>query len=612
MSSCSYGNNSDRACGPSDFVRNGKSSRKGGNGGAGKHNKGSGSKNSSGGGKRECLNCRSTDHSAKYCPHSCGWCGMRGHKKDFCHRKKKGEPPCEGSPWMDIFLKHNPETGGAAVEVQRETYDARPHCVSHCASETAAMPNSMDYAQKAAKFVTDEDLVALRKEQQETHMRMLKDQTGVDYSLRVALKMHVEGCPCPNCRVPCGTPVEEPELVVRRARRMNGKVPYTVTTFSGGNFSSWEEIPATEITDANTNRKIQDYGKFCFYKGDIVVVVYLFVKDGTAEKTQISAINRDLTKGLPAVMRANFQVHKTVTHDGTPICPPDAIVGLMRVGAMPAELEIADLIWATGVFTFDEWESFTDFCADKTAVLEDQQRQHQMDVDRFYKFGPKQVEFPTYVLFTVPDGIPPDVSEYELKPLIERSVPGCLPGIRRGSDRISCDRDGTITITRLPYLNRSIPSTDTEQLERWKSSVAKWFAKNRNGLVRQIRCKHKELKEAAAARKSAAAAKALPTAQMTWSKGSHRSKAAKGKESKGFGPTSQSSVGKCLAKSVEPVRTTETVERPVVSDAEVAEVVRIIKAETKTPEEEKFRAKIVRLLAKLSQSHRLQSLLKKR
>ena len=518
---------------------------------------------------------------------------------------RNGEPPCERSPWMDIFLKHNPETGGAAVEVQRKTYDARPHCVSHCASETAAMPNSMDYAQKAAKFVTNEDLVALREGQEMDHMRMLKEQTGVEYSRKVALKMHVDGCPCPNCRVPCGAPVEERDLVVRKARRKNGNVSYSVANFSGGDFSGWGEIPATEIPEPNTNRKIQDCGKFCFYKGDTVVVVYLFVKDGTAEKTQISAINREVTKGLSAAMRANFQVHKTVTPDGTPISPPDAIVGLMmRDGVMPAELEIADLIWATGVFTFDEWESFTNFCADKTAVQEEQQLQHQMDVDKFNSFGAEQVEFPTYELFTLPMCIPPDVSEHDLKPLIESSVPGCLSSTRRGFDRITCG-NRTVWLTRLPNLDRSIPGTDTAQLERWESSVAEWFAKNQNRLVRQIRRRHKELKEAAAARKRAAAAKALPTAQMTKSKGAHRSAAAKAKEVKGFGPTSKPSVGKCNDKSVKPVRTTETIEKPVVSDAEVAEVKRIIKAETKTPEEEKFRAKIVRILASLGQSRRL-------
>jgi hypothetical protein len=454
---------------------------------------------------------------------------------------------------MDIFLKHNPETGGAAVEVQLRTFDATADCDSCCAGAAAVAPLT-GYAHTTKKFVTDKALDALRKEQQETHMRMLNERTGVDYSLRVGLKMYVEGCPCPNCRVPCGASVEEPELVVRKARRMNGNVSYTVTHFSEGGFSSWEEIPATEIPEANTNRKIQDCGKFCFYKGYTVVVVHLFVKDGTAEKTQISKINRDLTKGLPAVMRVNFQVHKTTTHNGTPMCPPDAIVGLMmRDGVMPAELEIADLIWATGVFTFDEWESFTNFCADKTAVLEDQQLQHQMDVDKFDKFGPEQVEFPTYALFTVPMcSIPPD-AERGLKPLIERSVLGCLSGTRRGYDRISYV-DGTVMLTRLPNLDRSIPGTDTAQLERWKSSIAEWFAKNRNGLVRQIRCKHKELKEAAAARKRAAAAKALPTAQMTRSKGAHRSGAAKAKEVKGFGPTSKSSVGKCPAKSVEPVQ----------------------------------------------------------
>lgn len=519
---------------------------------------------------------------------------------------KNDEPPCKGSPWMDIFLKHNPETGGAAVEVQRKTYDARPHCVSHCASKTAAMPNSMDYAKTAANFVTDKALDALREEQQETHMRILRERTGVDHSPRVALKMHVEGCPCPNCRVPCGAPVKEPELVVRKARRMNGNVSYTVATLSGGNFSSWEKIPATKIPEANTNRKIQDCGKFCFYKEGTVVVVYLFVKDGTAEKTQISAINRDLTRGLPADMRVNFQVHKTVTPHGTPMCPPDAIMGLMmRDGVMSAELEIADLIWATGAFTYDEWKSFTDFCADKVAVLTDQQSQHQMDVDRFVKLGHEQVEFPTHVLFTVPEGIPLDVSKRELKLLIERSVPGCLPGIRRGSDRISCDRDGTITITRLPYLNRSIPTVNAAQLESWKSSVAKWFAKNRNGLVRQIRCKHKELKEAAAARKRAAAAKAQPTAQMTRSKGAHRSGAAKAKEVKGFGPTSKSSVGKCPAKSVEPVRKTETVEKPVVSDAEIAEFKRIVKSDSRSTEEEAFRQQILAKLRDLRQLNRL-------
>lgn len=606
MSYYSYGKNSGRACGPSDFVRNGKSFRKEGNGGAGKHNKGDENRRSSGGGKRECLNCRSTDHSAKYCPHSCGWCGMKGHKKDFCHKRKNGEPPCEGSPWTDIFREHNPETGGAAVKVQRQTYDARPHCVPHCASKTAAIPNSMDYAQKAAKIVTAEDLDALKKEQQETHMRMLKEQTGVDYSLRVALKMYVEGCPCPNCRVPCGTPVEEPGLVVRRASRRNGNVSYTVTTFSGGDFSSWEEIPATEIPEANTNRKIQDCGKFCFYKGDTVVVIYLFVKDDTAEKTQISAINRNLTRGLPPDMRTNFQVHKTVTRNGTPMCPPDAIVGLMmRDGVMPAELEIADLIWATGVFTFDEWESFTDFCADKTAVLTDQQSQHQMDVDRFDKFGPEQVEFPTHALFTVPMcSIPPDVSERDLKSLIERSVLGCLSGTRRGYDRISYV-DGTVMLTRLPNLDRSIPGTNTVQLKGWESSVAEWFAKNRNGLVRQIRSKHKELKEAAAARKRAAAAKALPTTQMTRSKGAHRSGAAKAKDTRDFGPTSRPSVGKCTAKSVKPVQTTETVKKPAVSDAEIAEVKRIISSDSKTADEEAYRKQILAKLKDLRQLHRL-------
>jgi len=437
-------------------------------------------------------------------------------------------------------------------------------------------------------------------------MRMLKEQTGVDYSPRVALKMHVDGCPCPNCRVPCGASVEVSELVVRKARRMNGKVPYTVTTLSGGDFSSWEEIPATEIPAANTNRKIQDCGKFCFYKGDTVVVVYLFVKDDTGERNQIFVINRHLTRGLPADMRANFQVHKTTTHNGIPMCPPDAIVGLMmRDGVMPAELEIADLIWATGVFTFDEWESFTDFCADKTAVLEDQQLQHQMDVDKFEKFGPKQIEFPTYALFTVTTcSFPPDVSESELKPLIERSVPGCLSGTRRGYDRISFV-DGTVMLTRLPNMDGSIPGTGTAQLERWESSIAKWFANNRNSLVRQIRCKHKELKEAAAARKRAAAAKALPTGQMTWSKGAHRSKAAKAKEVKGFGPTSKSSVGKCPAKSVEPVRTTETVEKPVVSDAEIAEFKRIVRSDSRSPEEEAFRKQLLAKLKDLRQLHRL-------
>jgi len=379
-----------------------------------------------------------------------------------------------------------------------------------------------------------------------------------------------------------------------------------VTTLSGGDFSSWEEIPATEIPAANTNRKIQDCGKFCFYKGDTVVVVYLFVKDDTGERNQIFVINRHLTRGLPADMRANFQVHKTTTHNGIPMCPPDAIVGLMmRDGVMPAELEIADLIWATGVFTFDEWESFTDFCADKTAVLEDQQLQHQMDVDKFEKFGPKQIEFPTYALFTVTTcSFPPDVSESELKPLIERSVPGCLSGTRRGYDRISFV-DGTVMLTRLPNMDGSIPGTGTAQLERWESSIAKWFANNRNSLVRQIRCKHKELKEAAAARKRAAAAKALPTGQMTWSKGAHRSKAAKAKEVKGFGPTSQSSVGKCPAKSVEPVRTTETVEKPVVSDAEIAEFKRIVRSDSRSPEEEAFRKQLLAKLKDLRQLHRL-------
>lgn len=604
MSSYNYGNNSNRACGSSNFVCNGKSSRKGGNGGAGKHNREGGNRRSSRRGKRECLNCRSTDHSARGCPHSCGWCGKRGHKKDFCHRMKNGEPPCEGSPWTDTFRQDNPEMCVPVVEVQRKTYDATADYDSLCTGAAAVAPLT-GYANTTKKFVTDEDLVALKMEQERTHMRMLKERTEVDYSPRVALKMHVEGCPCPNCRVPCGASVEEPELVVRKARRMNGNVSYTVTTLSGGDFSSWEEIPATEIPAANTNRKIQDCGTFCLYNGDTVVVVYLFVKDDTAEKTQISAINRDLTRGLPADMRVNFQVHKTVTPHGTPMCPPDAIVGIMmRDGVMPAELEIADLIWATGVFTYDEWKSFTDFCADKVAVLTDQQSQHQMDVDRFVKLGHEQVEFPTHVLFTVPEEIPPDVSERELKPLIERSVPGCLSGIRRGYDRISFV-DRTVMMTRLPNLDRSIPCANTVQLERWESSVAEWFAKNQNGLVRQIRRKHKEQKEAAAVRKRAAASKALPTAQMTRSKGAHRSGAAKAKEVKGFGPTSKSSVGKCPAKSVEPVRKTETVEKPVVSDAEIAEFKRIVKSDSRSTEEEAFRQQILAKLRDLRQLNRL-------
>ena len=603
MSSYSYGKNSGRACGPSNFVCNGKSSREGGNGGAGKHNRGGGSRNSSWSGERECLNCRSTDHSARNCPHPCGWCGMRGHAKDFCRKRKNGEPPCEGSPWMDIYLEHNPETGGTAVEVQRKTYDATAYCDSLCTGAATVAPLT-GYADTTRKFVTDEALDALRKEQQETHMLKLKERTGVEYSPRVGLKMHVDGCPCPNCRVPCGAPVKKSDMVVRKARRKKGNALYSVTKISGWNLSSWDEIPAEEIPEPNTNRKIQDCGKFCFYKEDTVMVVYLFVKDGTAEKTQINKINSELTKGLPANMRACFQVHKTVAPDGAHMSPPDAIVGLMmRDGVMPAELEIADLIFATGVFRINEWESFTTLCADKAAVREDQQLQHQMDVDKFNSLGAEQVEFPTYELFTLPMCIPPDVSEHDLKPLIKKSVLGCLSGTRRGFDLISCE-DRTVRLTRLPNLDRSIQGTDTAQLERWESSVASWFAKNQNGLVRQIRRRHKELKEEAAARKRAAAAKALPTTSMTSSKRAHRSGVAKGKESKAYGPKSQSSVG-CLAKSVEPVQTTKTVKKPVVSDAEIAEFKRIVNSDSRSPEEEAFRKQILAKLKDLRQLHRL-------
>jgi len=92
---------------------------------------------------------------------------------------------------------------------------------------------------------------------------------------------------------------------------------------------------------------------------------------------------------------------------------------------------------------------------------------------------------------------------------------------------------------------------------------------------------------------------------MTRSKGAHRSGAAKAKEVKGFGPTSQSSVGKCLAKSVEPVRTTETVEKPVVLDAEIEEFKRIVKSDSRSPEEEAFRKQLLTKLKDLRQLNRL-------
>ena len=554
---------------------------------------------------RQCLNCLKEDHRVGRCRSKCGWCGEEGHNKDYCRSMKRGEPPCEGSSWTEIFMEKNPQTCVPVVEVQKEkkTYNATFSC-----AEPIGSPTLKGWSTVTAKVVTKEALAAQERKMKETHIRLLNERVGKTespISERTALKMIVEGCPCKTCRVPCGVLNEEVLEITAKVGNNRGN-KYQKVEFTDGTFiKDWEEVKEG-IPDANPNHRIKYLNKFCFRNDDKVVMIYLYKDDCSVKSKQISTIRRDLTYGMPKDIQLHFQVHTNTDYNGTPKSPPEAIVDLMW-HRLPAELEISDTIYATGVFTYDEWDTFVDYCVERDSTKADQKLKHTAEVERFMKYGAIQSGYPSYELYTIDTKkLSKDIELYQLKYQIERTNLRLENTRSKEFDRISCE-DGRIYLTRLANMNGSIPSVDTAQLEIWKSSVEEWFASNQVTWIRQIRQVLKEKKEAA--RKRAATAKALPTAQMTRSKGAHRSGAAKAKEVKGFGPTSKSSVGKCLPKPVEPVHKNET-EKPVVSNDEVAEVARIIKAEARTDEEEKFRAKIVRLLGKLNQSHRLQKILK--